>query len=929
MAAHASYWYGDAIGGGIHSELPAQAIPYSKKQTKEFKKETMDALERIGVRQMKENLRFKDLYRMVEGKLSHSELSEVIPQLSELDEALKDTSVPTFIKHYDILGIIIRALRGEYLAHSDSFAVTQVDEIASNEYLREKTRLLQEYITDKWNKELELRLITQGLYNPEEMPFNSEEEKQQYLQQVEQAKHVLTPPEIDNYLKADWQTQAVKWAEYTKEADTERFKLSEIDLINLTDYLLTGRCFRHYRVGYDSYEVEAWSPLNTFYSQNLDVKYPQEGDYIGRIHYFSPAQLINRYGHLLTKEEKEKILNKDTIFSTGKGIKTNHKLPDMVLKGSGGETHIVPHEQYYDYEFALGLQDLLGTPMAKKTMVGRDGEVTSIDAFLPRRMNDVYGYGSHRDRIRQLSDNTVIRQDLIQVTEAYFVSYKRFGLITFEDPETGMLTQETVTEEILKDFLEEKNIKTLSKTTLREAENNPTPNTLVWDYVPEVWSGVKINSMGTALDDDIYIQVEPLEYQIKGNSKLYQLQLPVAGYVGIGLAPLILPYQIGHNIAMNQMYNLLEKEIGLFFLLDVQYLPSEMKSWGNTEDVLFNIRSIAKNTGIVPIDTSTSNLKGIAGGMMQFAPQNLSYSAQIADRMQLAEFYKNKAYEQIGFNPQRLGAPTKHETAEGVRQSTSAAYSQTEPFFEHFSDFKKRALDMHLAVAQYCQKEGKDISVFYTKSDATKAWLQFSDPDFHLRKFSIMLTSNSAERKNLETFKQFVLQNNTMGNDLLAIAEVIQTKSMSSVIDVARKSRLYNEMLQQQQHEQVMQQQQQAHELEMQRMDEAWKRQEMSKEADRDNKIDGERIKALGRASDKESDAYGFDMINKEADQALKERQQSFEEQLQERKLAVDEAMKEAELSRKDRELELKARELEERAQKRKSDEMIALVNKN
>ena len=192
-----------------------------------------------------------------------------------------------------------------------------------------------------------------------------------------------------------------------------------------------------------------------------------------------------------------------------------------------------------------------------------------------------------------------------------------------------------------------------------------------------------------------------------------------------------------------------------------------------------------------------------------------------------------------------------------------------------------------------------------------------------------MLTSNSAERKNLETFKQFVLQNNTMGNDLLAIAEVIQTKSMSSVIDVARKSRLYNEMLQQQQHEQVMQQQQQAHELEMQRMDEAWKRQEMSKEADRDNKIDVERIKALGRASDKESDAYGFDMINKEADQALKERQQSFEEQLQERKLAVDEAMKEAELSRKDRELELKARELEERAQKRKSDEMIALVNKN
>ena len=64
-------------------------------------------------------------------------------------------------------------------------------------------------------------------------------------------------------------------------------------------------------------------------------------------------------------------------------------------------------------------------------------------------------------------------------------------------------------------------------------------------------------------------------------------------------------------------------------------------------------------------------------------------SAQIADRVRLAEVYKNLAFEQVGFNPQRLGNPVKYETAEGVKQSQDASFSQTEVYFEKFSEFKK------------------------------------------------------------------------------------------------------------------------------------------------------------------------------------------------------------------------------------------------
>lgn len=919
------YWYGDAFAGNSFAELPAQAIPLSKKN-KDWKMAVMDSLERIGLIQLRENIKFRDLYRMIEGKLSYSELSEVIPRLSELEDKLKEAHIPSFLKHYDILGIIIRAMRGEYISNVDKFTVTETDEIASNEYLREKTEKLQSYIADKWNKELELRLISRGYLPEGQQPFQSEEERQQYIQQIENTKKELTPPEIEMYMKTDWQTQAVKWAQHTLESDMERFHMSELDLENLTDFLLTGRCFRHFRVGYDSYEPEAWSPLNTFYSQSLDVKYPQEGDYIGRVHYYTGAKVISKYGHLLTKEQKEQILNTGETYGSYNANSGDSWSFEKNLKNNFGRTEIVPFEQYYDYEFMLNIQDTFGTPLAKRTIYHKDGTEETVDAFLPRPARGVLG--SFSNRAYELSDNQFIRKDLLQVTEAYFVSFHKFALITFEDPESGRLTQETVTEELLTDFLKENNIKTVRNVTIAEAESDPQPNTIVWDYSPEIYGGVKINNSNTRLEESLYLNVEPLEYQIKGNSKIYQLEMPVAGIIDTGVAPLILPFQIGHNIAMNQMYNLLEKELGLFFLFDVQFLPSEFKEWGTTEDTLNHMKSTIKDTGLLPVDSTRSNVQG-AAGFAQFAPQNMSYSAQIQDRMALAEFYKNKAFEQIGFNPQRLGAPTKYETEEGVKNSQKAAYSQTEPFFEKFSDFKKRALDMHITVAQYCQKNNKDISVFYSKSDTSLEWLRFSDPDFSFRKLSIMVTSNSVKRKKLETFRNSVLQNNTMGNDLLSLAQIVTADTMNELIEVARNARIYQERIQQQQNQANLELQENDAKKKMEIFEHEWRLTEISKQADRETKLEEERINALGRAADKQSDAQGIAVINQQADLALKEKELEFSQKVEDRRTALEDVSRREEIDMKNREFDLKVKQLNEKINQRLSNERIALVNKN
>ena len=132
----------------------------------------MDALERIGLKQFKENTRFADYFRMCEGKVSYIELSELVPQLREVSNLLDDFELPTTIRHYDILGIIINYLRSVISEGKDKFHATNIDEIAANEYQRTKTELVHKYVNEQINNEILLKLTERGL-DPSRTDFNS------------------------------------------------------------------------------------------------------------------------------------------------------------------------------------------------------------------------------------------------------------------------------------------------------------------------------------------------------------------------------------------------------------------------------------------------------------------------------------------------------------------------------------------------------------------------------------------------------------------------------------------------------------------------------------------------------------------------------------------------------------------------------------
>lgn len=898
-------------------KIPPLTVRKSVKESKKWQKAVLDGFESEGLEQFRDNLVYSDFYKMVEGEVSISELSEVLPDMSNMQDLLDGVGIPTFIKHYDLLGIIIRTLVGEIKELVHRFHIQDTGEGFENEYLRERNRLINDYLKNRIETEVDTHLAKEGYNQQEQRNFESEEEQQEYLQKLEQVRSKYTPKDIERKLSTSWKSKGLKWAEGTIHRDSEKYNLErELDPLLYKDKLLTGNCFLHYRVSHDFYKPERWSPINTFFSKTVDTKYADRCSYIGRVHYQSPKEVIQNYGTKISSDIQKKLLGgnenwksfiNDSSTFTGSNI--------------GSQKHYrVPHENYLDYNYALNLQDVLDQPLGEYTSKGgRTGY-----RYFPKRHGVGNQYGSNNLYAKFLRTDLDIKDDLCQVTEVYFIAYDLVGYLTYEN-DYGRLVTEFVTEDILPQFLKDNNIKQTYKESFEEAVTSFEVNTLKWTYKPVGYEGLKITSQN--LEEPIYLYCNPLEYQIKGDSD-FDVRLPVAGYIGDSLANRINPYQVMYNICMNQKYDLLGKELGMFFLMDIQFIPSEFSEYGDTEEALNHLRDIAKNTGILPMATSGDAQKD-STVFNQFSTQNITFVPQLQSRMELAEYYKGKALEIIGVNPQRLGQANKYTTDEGIKVSQDASYAQTSELIDEFMLFKKSYLELHLAVAQYCQGSGKDLSLMYTKGDGSLAFLKENNDNLPFCRFGLVPSDDNQQRKKLLEARNILLNNNTLGADSFEIIKLLGTEAYSDLKEIARVERVRKDRLNQekQQHEQNLTSQQ----IEATRIEneEKYIREEKSKDKDRYVKIETERINALGRASDKNSDSEGIDTINQQADLALKYKKFEADESMAKQRLKREDenAMKEYDL--KIKKFNLEAMKIKQQQANNRSKEFVATVNKN
>lgn len=909
--------------GSATTTLPLQTISDSKKSKTKFQKDCMDALEAIGIRQKYQNMKFRELYQMTEGDLVYSDYDTENSILDNIRELGDKVQIPAFVKHYDFIGIIANQLSGEWINQADDYSIQAVDEISNSEFIRERTRVLEEAALQNVNAEIQKELFKKGL-DPNRENFQSQEEQQAYMQMLQEEQNkIMSPKEIEKKVSKDFKTVAAKWGNLTLKRDKRRFHLENVDKDEAKDFFLTGRFFRHYFVGYDHYKPERWDPIDTFFSEDVDAKYPQDGEYVGRVFEIAPTKLIERYGDSMTPKQIKQFNN----FYQGAPDRGNDKNRSFsqILKENGpfGQNQTVPFHNYYDYDLGMQYQNATGQPMGELNQPDENGETVKIPTWLSPQFN---GTTTNLSFAQHQRGDINVRTDQVRVTEAYWKSWKRMWFFNYVN-KNGVQAFELVTDDILPELIEEYQIKKIRTKSIREMKEDLEPNTMYEVWVPEVWKGVKIVGTNSLLSDPIYLDVNPLEYQIRGDSNVFDVKLPVGGIITNSPAKKMRPYQVGFNICWNQIFNLLEKEIGTFFLFDINFLPSEYRDQGTAEDALYKIQELAKNTGLVPIDTKKGNLQGANDRMNTFMAQDISFDKQIQSRVQLAQVYYQEALKQIGITPQRMGAQGQYETATGVEQGTQASFTQTLPMFTDMSVARKKCMELHLSVAQYCQSEYIDVDMVFDMDDLSKQYLNLTDPDFPLRRLGLHPMSDPKKRQELNQVKQAILNDNTMDKGIMELIDIVTS---DTALDL--RSRMIN-------HEKTKREDTQAkreHEKELQQMQiEAQKERTTDEreyissenEKDRRNRLQIEAMEARGRAlaANKEGD----EDIDKALQQGLKEEETFSRIEDMQRKSELKEKEQEENSKYKQKEIQLKEQEQRLKEKKMNNDRYIAEINKN
>jgi len=766
---------------------PLQFLPKTEKD-QEWAAWNLDWLEWNGLKQIRKNARrLMKNYKLAKGIIDKSDyIIEEDNEYRDIVETLtKEDYSALELKFYPIIPNVINVLVAEFAKRSTKLTYRAVDEFSYNEMMEQKRADVEEVLMADAQMKIISALLEQGL-DP-----NSPEAQQE----MDPAK-LKTLPEIEGFYKKDYRSLVEQWASHQHKVDVERFKMDELEERGFRDSLITDREFWHFQMMEDDYNVELWNPVLSFYHKSPDARYISQANWVGKTDMFTVADVIDRYGYLMTEEQLEALEAIYPIRSAG------YNIGGMQNDGS-----------YYDatktHEWNTNLPSLAYRQYT--SMVS--GNVLEGGDVISQILAEGEDY------------NVAGTAYLLRVTTAYWKSQRKVGHLT-KVADNGEVLTEVVTEDYKitdNPIYDTKLFKNKTKDNLVYGEH------IDWIWINEVWGGVKIgpnipsfwgmNNPGGFTP--IYIGIDknklgPIKFQFKGDDSLYGCKLPVEGAVfsdrntkSTALLDLMKPYQIAYNIVNNQIADILVDELGTVILLDQNSLPrhSMNEDWGKGN--LAKAYVAMKNFQMLPLDTSITNTEN-ALNFQHFQKLDLSQTERLMSRIQLANYFKQQAYEVIGVNPQRMGQQLSQQTATGVEQAVNASYAQTEVFFiQHCDYLMPRVHQMRTDLAQYYHAKKPSARLQYMTSADETVNFQINGTDLLMRDLNIFCSTTANHRAILEQLKSMSLNNNTTGASIYDLGKVVQSDSIAELNSVLKSAEQKTNDLKQQemQNQQQMQQQ--------------------------------------------------------------------------------------------------------------------------
>lgn len=578
---------------------------------------------------------------------------------------------------------------------------------------------------------------------------------------------------------------------------------------------------------------------------------------------------------------------------------------------------------YFDYEHSLDLEFIDDAAWCRRKMIMSATEIYDrfYDKMSERQLNELLelidqrpGAGNNPDirktsidyesiklhKINSFTDNP-FDIDHIVVYHCCWKSFKKIGFVTLLNPETGEAEEFQVDEDY--------------KVT-------GTEQSVEWDWIIEVWEGYRIG-------DDMYIGIQPIEYQHISADNPNSQKLPYTGVVynntnskPRSLVSMMKPLQYMYIVVWYRLELALSRDKGKVAVMDITQIPKSMNIDVNKWMHYLSALGVAF---INPYDEGW-DIPGREGGkpsqFNQLSSWDLTMSNVIAEYIQLMQKIEDMVAKLTGITPQRQGQIAASELVSNANTAVNMSYHITEPWFWNHNQVKRRVLTMLLNTSKAAWKDNKRY-LNYILDDATRAFVQLSD-NFFYEDMDIFVDDSTKNQQYIDQLKQLLQPAMQNGASLLDIAEIITLDNMSMI-----KNRL--EEIEQKRMEQ-MQQQQQAEQQAQQQMAEQQnqlKEEElMLKEAELDlekYKVDQDRYKAEQDNATKitvaQINSYrGAENMDQDMN-GIPDPIEIGKQALEQQKINSDIATKQLELNNKRREIEQK-REAENKKIQLEKDRM-------
>lgn len=571
---------------------------------------------------------------------------------------------------------------------------------------------------------------------------------------------------------------------------------------------------------------------------------------------------------------------------------------------------------YFDYEHSLDLEFIDDAAWCRRKMIMSATEIYDrfYDKMSERQLNELLelidqrpGAGNNPEirktsidyesiklhKINSFTDNP-FDIDHIVVYHCCWKSFKKIGFVTLLNPETGEVEEFQVDEDY--------------KVT-------GTEQSVEWDWIIEVWEGYRIG-------DDMYIGIQPIEYQHISADNPNSQKLPYTGVVynntnskPRSLVSMMKPLQYMYIVVWYRLELALSRDKGKVAVMDITQIPKSMNIDVNKWMHYLSALGVAF---INPYDEGW-DIPGREGGkpsqFNQLSSWDLTMSNVIAEYIQLMQKIEDMVAKLTGITPQRQGQIAASELVGNTNTAVSMSYHITEPWFWNHNQVKRRVLTMLLNTSKAAWKDSKKY-LNYILDDATRAFVQLSD-NFFYEDMDIFVDDSTKNQQYIDQLKQLLQPAMQNGASLLDIAEIITLDNMSMIknrLEEIEQKRM-EQMQQQQQAEQQAQQQMAEQQNQLKEEELMLKEAEMDLEkykVDQDNatKIIVAQLNAYRGAENMDQDMNGIPDPIEIGKQALEQQ-----------KINSDIATKQLELNNKRREIEQK-REAENKKIQLEKDRM-------